>query len=156
MAKVHRDLIEYNGIDRCPFNSDFFKQINLDFIFCIPEQKPNIEQILKVWVKPCIVHQEIVKTPVGLSLEGQNVTGKKLMISGDMKIKIEYVACSSEQPVHTAHTVFPFCSYVVLPSDFNENAIITASALVEDVLSEQMDLRCIYNNITMMVIADIC
>lgn len=156
MAKVSRDLIEYNGIDKCPFSSNFFKQVNLDFIFCIPDQKPDIEQIVKVWVKPCIVHKEIIKTPIGVSIEGQNVTGKKLMVSGDMEIKVEYVACTRTQNVHSAHTVFPFCGYIVLPKDFNENAIVSVSAAVEDVLSEQMDLRCIYNNITMVLIADIC
>ena len=156
MAKVTRDLIDYHGIDKCTFSSNFFKQLNLDFIFCVPDQKPDIEQIVKVWVKPCIVHQEIIKTPKGTSLEGQNITGKKLMINGDIELKVEYVACTATQNVHTAHTKFPFCSYVVLPNDFNPNTLVSASVLIEDVLSEQMDLRCIYNNITLMMVADIC
>ena len=156
MSKVTRDLIDYHGIDKCMFSSNFFKQLNLDFIFCIPDQKPDIEQIVKVWVKPCIIHQEIIKTPTGISLEGQNITGKKLMVNGDIELKIEYVACTPTQNIHTAHTKFPFCSYVVLPNDFNSNNLVSPSVVIEDVLSEQTDLRCIYNNITLMIIADIC
>lgn len=157
MAKVMRDLIEYNGINKCPYkNLPNFKQVNTDYIFCIPDQKPDIEQIVRVWADACVVDTMLVKTPVGTSLEGQNITGYKLLISGDVTLKIEYVACEATQSVHTAHTKFPFCGYVVLPEDININAIINASVSIEDIFSEQMDLRCIYNNITMMLIADIC
>lgn len=157
MGKVIRDLIEYNGISTCKYsNLKNFKQINVDYIFCIPEQKPDIEQIVRVWADGCVVNTHLVKTPIGTSLEGQNVTGYKLLISGDISLKVEYVACEPTQPVHTAHTKFPFCGYVVLPKDTNPNAVINAGVDIEDILSEQIDLRCIYNNITMMLIADVC
>lgn len=156
MGKIIRDLVEYYGISDCLSSIETFNQINIDYIFNIPIQKPDLEQILKVWVDPCIVSKKIVKTPKGISLEGQKVTGKKLLVCGDMSIKIEYVACNATQGVHSAHTKFPFCAYVVLPESFNENAIVNVSVAVEDVDSHQMDLRSIYNNITMMVIADIC
>lgn len=157
MGKVERNLIEYNGIGTCKSNNiPNFRQMNLDYVFCIPSQKPDIEQVVKVWVTPCIISQKILKTPKGTSLEGQTVTGYKLLIDGDITIKVEYVALETEQSLHTAHTTIPFCGYVVLPKDFNTNAIVRASALVEDIYSEQLDLRCIYNNITMMLIADVC
>lgn len=157
MEKIQRNLIEYNGISKCGFKDlPHFRQVNVDYIFCIPEQKPNIEQVVKVWAEPCVMDTEIVKTPVGTSLEGQNITGYKLLVCGDMKLKIEYVACEKTQSVHTAHTTFPFCGYVVLSKDINPNAIIKASAAIEDIFSEQIDLRCVYNNITMMIIADVC
>lgn len=157
MGKINRDLIEYNGISMCPYkNLPHFKQVNTDYIFCIPDQKPDIEQIVKVWAEGCIIETEVIKTPVGTSLEGQNVTGYKLLVCGDLKLKIEYVACEVTQSVHTAHTTFPFCGYVVLPGNINPNAIIKANIAIEDIFSEQIDLRCIYNNITMMIIVDVC
>ena len=157
MEKTQRDLIEYNGIDKCRFkNLPNFREVNLEHIFCIPDQKPNIEQVIKVWAEACILDTEIVKTPVGTSLEGQNLTGYKMLACGDIRLKIEYVACEKAQSVHTAHTTFPFCGYVVLSKDTNPNAIIKASVAIEDIFSEQIDLRCVYNNITMIIIADVC
>lgn len=152
-----RNLIEYNGLSVCKYeNLPHFNQVIKDFTFCVPTQKPDIEQIVKVWVTPCIVEQKIVKTPKGTSLEGQNVTGYKLMVMGDIQYKVEYVALEATQGLHTAHVTVPFCGYIVLPEKFNPNTIITASVVVEDIHSEQLDTRCIYNNVTMMLVADLC
>ncbi len=157
MDKITRDLIEYYGIDTCPYKDlPHFNQINTDYVFCIPDVKPDIEQIVKVFAKGCVVETEIVKTPKGTSLEGQNITGYKLLVCGDINLKVEYVACDKTQSIHSAHTIFPFCGYVVLPENVNPNAIIKASISIEDIFSEQIDCRCIYNNITMMIIADVC
>lgn len=157
MATTNRELIAYEGISTCtPKDLKYFNQVIQDFTFCVPVQKPDIEQIVKVWTTPCIRTQKIVKTPKGTSLEGQQVTGYKLMVVGDIHYKVEYVALECEQSLHTAHTVIPFCGYIVLPEKFSLNNFITASVLVEDAHAEQLDKRCIYNNVTMMLVADLC
>ena len=77
------------------------------------------------------------------------------MVTGDIEYKMQYVANETTQTLHTAHTTYPFCGYVVLPEKFNPNTMIEASVAIEDIYSDQMDLRCIYNNITMMIIVDL-
>lgn len=157
MGIISRDLIEYNGISTCHYeNLPNFKQVNIDYIFCIPNQKPDIEQLVRVWADACVIDTEVIKTPIGTSLEGQNMTGYKLLVCGDISLKIEYVACELTQSVHTAHVKFPFSGYTVLPGDINPHSLIKASVSIEDIFSEQIDLRCIYNNITMMIIVDVC
>ena len=151
-----RNLIEYHGITTCKYEDmPYFKQVNVDYTFCVPPQKPDIEQIVRVWATPSIKEKKIVNTPKGISLEGQQVTGYKLMVAGDIEYKVQYVANETTQSLHTAHTTYPFCGYVVLPEKFNPNTMIEASVAIEDIYSDQMDLRCIYNNITMMVIVDL-
>lgn len=156
--KIQRDLIEYNGINTCPVknNKTTFNQFNIEQEFCIPNQKPNIEQVTRMWAKGEIVDYEIVKTPVGTSIEGQTVTGYKVLVCGDLKLKVEYVACEAAQSVHTAHVSYPFCAYAVLPEDLNVNARIKPNIVIEDIFAEQMDKRCIYNNITLMLLVDVC
>ncbi|MGL4742682.1 MAG: hypothetical protein ACRC41_18165 [Sarcina sp.] len=157
MAKILRNLIEYNNINEyCLNNVEIFKQTNLDCIFCIPVQKPDIEQITKVWVEPCIKCEKLIKTPVGVSLEGQRTTGYKYLIEGNMCIKVEYVAFEAEESLHRVYTNVPFCVYVVMPENLNKNALVTPSIVIEDINSIQMDARCIYNNITFMAIVDLC
>lgn len=93
MSKVERDLIEYIGIESCLVKEKKdFKQTNIEQVFCIPNQKPDIEQINKVWAKGSIKEYEVVKTPIGTSIEGQIMTGYKLLVCGDIKLKVEYVA----------------------------------------------------------------
>ncbi|AOR23339.1 SPOCS domain-containing protein [Clostridium taeniosporum] len=157
MGKIQRELIEYSGINTCIIkDKQNFNQINIEETFCIPAQKPDMEQINKMRAKGCIVNYEVVKTPVGTSLEGQVITGYKLLVCGKIELKVEYVACDCTQSVHTAHACLPFCAYVVLPKDINPNARLTPNVIIEDIFSEQIDERCIYNNITMMVLVDIC
>ena len=157
MGSVFRDLIEYNNInEKCVHHVENFRQTNIDYVFCIPVQKPDIEQITKVWVEPCIKCEKLVKTPVGRSLEGQVVTGYKYLVEGYITLKIEYVALEACQSLHTAHTEIPFCSYVVMPKGLNVNSLLVPTVVIEDINSVQMDARCIYNNITFMTIVDIC
>lgn len=156
MNKIQRGLIEYNGINTCPKNVLNFKQIIVENIFSIPSVKPDMEQLVKVYADPIIVHHEIVETPIGTSLEGQILTGYKLLISGDINIKFEYVALEETQSVHTAHNRFPFCGYIVLPKDFNKCSLVFPTVSIEDIYAEKTDLRCIYSTVTMMLSTDIC
>lgn len=156
MASVDRGLIEYRGIDTCiKGNLKNFKQVNYESTFCVPCQKPDIEQIVRVDAKTSILKYEIIKTPVGISLEGQEVTGFKLLVCGDINYKIQYVANEPTQSVHTFHKTVPFCGYIVLPKNFNTGSYINPSALIEDVSVQQIDDRCVYSNITMLLIADV-
>ncbi|MGL4989559.1 MAG: hypothetical protein ACRCYE_13915 [Sarcina sp.] len=153
---TRRELIEYSGIDTCPIKSKtMFNQINLENVALIAIQKPDIEQINKVWVNGEITDYEIVKTPVGTSLEGQNLTGYKILICGNIQIKLQYTADEETQSIHLAEMVYPFCSYGVLEPDINLNMKIHPSVLIEDIFAELLNPRSVYTNVTVAVITDI-
>ncbi|MGL5244955.1 MAG: hypothetical protein ACRC7R_07285, partial [Sarcina sp.] len=120
MGKIVRNLIEYEGIDTCSYeNISSFKQFNVDCKFNLPDEKPNIDTLIKVKAEVCIEHKQIVRTPVGVSLEGQEVTGFKLLVCGDITLKYEYVINDPTQSVYSLTQIFPFSDYIVLPQDFN-------------------------------------
>ncbi|MGL5380751.1 DUF3794 domain-containing protein [Clostridium sp.] len=156
MVTVSRNLIQYYGIETCSYTNGNFKQFNVDNTFCIPVVKPDIEQIVKVWGQVKISNYKIIKTPKAKSLEGQVLTGFKLVIMGEIQMKYEYVALEKEQSVHTAHNIIPFCEYIVMPEEFNPIAVVFPTISIEDIYSEQLSDRCIYSNITMMINAEIC
>lgn len=157
MDSYMNGLIEYQGIDDCSFsNPDIFKQTNIDNTFYLPIQKPDIEQIVKVKAESKIDNYKIVRTPVGVSLEGQRVTGYKLMACGEVTLQYSYVANKEDQSMHSATNIIPFCEYIVMPEDFNPFLTISPLVLIEDIYSEQLDMRCIYNNITLMIVVDLC
>lgn len=156
MESVTRKLIEYNGISKCnSYNIKNFTQVNKEYIFEIPSCNKDIYQVTKVWVNVCKDNIEIVKTPCGKSIEGQCLTGNKLLVCGTIKLKIEYIGCSTNQNIHTAYTEIPFSAGIVLPCNFNKNSYVKVSVCVEDIFTEKIDCRNIYNNITMTIIADI-
>lgn len=151
-----RSFIEYEGINEFQYeNLSYFKQINVDFTFYLPNNKPAVEQIIKIGVTSEIVQKKIVRTPKGVSIEGQKITGYRLMLAGDLLWRIEYIADNKEQKIHTTNTRMPFCGYVVLSEKVTDCRIVNAVALIEDIHSEKIDIREIYNNITMMLVADL-
>lgn len=157
MGKVFRDLIEYDGIDDTPYNNlKNFNQINVDYVCSIPVEKPDIEHITKVSIETCEVHKQVVKTPIGVSYEGREATGFKLLLSADIILKFEYTAKNINQSIHTVNAQFPFTNYIVLPKDFEPSSFIFTSLAVEDVHTEVVDGRCLYNNVYLLLIADIC
>ncbi|MGL4450260.1 MAG: DUF3794 domain-containing protein [Sarcina sp.] len=154
--KIIRDLIEYY-IDECSYiKAPNFKQSNVDFIMPIPCKKKDIERILRVWAIPSIIYEKVENTPSGISLEGQKLTGKGMLIEGDLNIKIEYIACVDSQSTHTTDFTVPFCIYIVLPKNFNSNALVTSSILIEDININLLNERSIYCNVTLMGITDVC
>ena len=162
MGKFTRNLIEYSGVELVTDNccmikkSDSFKQTTIDINLCVPDEKPDIEQVVKVSIKTNIEKYTIVKTPVGISEEGQEITGYKLLLMGDFIIKIAYVADVTCQSMHSFHVIVPFCEYIVMPKDFSPLSIVTPEVYVEDIYVRQQDCRCLFGNITFMAIADIC
>lgn len=162
MTKVMRELVEYDGITMCPYEKiPYFTQLNVDNIFCIQPEKPDIDRIVSVYAQASITDSKLISTVKGTSLEGQGLTGYDVMICGEISLKIEYIECDScnscecNVPINTTESTFSFYGSVVLPQNININATITPSVAIEDILSEKMDLRCIYNNITIMLIADV-
>ena len=156
MGKFTRNLIEYDGIDTCNYEDiTTFKQFNSDYKFILPVEKPDIEQLLKVKAETTIEHYEVVKTPVGISLEGQRVTGYKLLVSGDINVKYEYIASDPTQSIYSVAKRFPFCDYIVLPEDFNMSTMIFPSVSLEDIYSEQLDNRSVYNNLTIIAVVEV-
>lgn len=156
MASVANQSIEYIGVESCnSSNYQYFKQFNKEQIIKIPAQKPDIEQLVKVWAEAAYLNQTIVRTPVGTSLEGQIMTGYKLFVTGEIKVRYQYVSCYAEQSVHTAEGIVALCEYVVLPSDFCESQEIFSRIVIEDIYSQKIDGRSINNNFTLMLIANL-
>lgn len=157
MISITRDLIEYYGIDDClPLDPKNFKQINIEDEACVPCQKPDIEQIVKVYATAEVKMSKTIKTPKGTSLEGIKLTGNKVIIEGEIKYKIQYVADTTIQSVHTFHYSTPFMSFVVLPEDYTPNSHLTVSAFIEDIYSNQISCRCVYLNTTLLLTAETC
>ena len=156
MTKIVRDLIEYYFDEGSYIKAPNFKQLNVDFMFLIPYDKPDIKNVLKVWSEPCIYYKKVIKTPEGISLEGQNLTGSGVLIEGNLNVKIEYLSSKENISTHTIDNYFPFSAYIVLPELFNFNSIVTTSILIEDVDITLLSEKQIYCNITLMAIADIC
>jgi uncharacterized repeat protein (TIGR01451 family) len=130
-----------------------FKQLSVDENVRLPIQKPDIEQILNTLVDVVITDTKVIETIKGTSIEGQILTGFKLIIEGKINQKIEYVADEPTQSVHAAHFVKPFSSFIILPEEYILGTPVGVEAFVEDVFTEQLDKRTVFKNVTFRLLA---
>jgi len=164
MASIVKNLIEYAGIadaSQLPALNPAgaaFKQFTVEENLTIPQAKPDIEQIVRVMAEVIITSTKVIKTPAGTSLEGQILTGWKVIIEGYVNQKIEYVADEPTQSVHAAHFKIPFSTFIVLPPspDFSKDKVVTVIPYIEDIYAQQTDKRHIFKNITLLLHAIYC
>jgi ferredoxin-fold anticodon binding domain-containing protein len=153
--------IKYNGVSQeLPEHPKYFTQIAIPETLVIPEQKPDIEQIVSVTVDTAIESLRIVDTPCMKSFEGQSLSGKKLIVELRLIEKVVYVANEPTQSVHAAHFQDTYKSiFVVVPQTVNEETIddlflhgkLIVTPYIEDIYAELTDARTIFKNITMLL-----
>lgn len=158
MATLIQGLIEYAGIaDTLPILTipAAFKQFTLQENLCIPEAKPDIEQLTRVLAEVKIISTKVIQTPTGTSPEGQNLTGWKLIVEGEVCQKIEYVADEPTQSVHAAHFCIPFSTFIVLPGTYVAGTPVTVVPYIEDIYAQQIGKRSIFKNIVLFLHAQL-
>ncbi|MGL5694381.1 MAG: hypothetical protein ACRCXA_09900 [Peptostreptococcaceae bacterium] len=157
MSNIMRDGILYSGIDDyIPENIDSFTQMNVDKILNIDKGMPDIDEILKVNVEPHIKDKNIVKTAIGVSLEGQKLTGYKLLSQGEFKIRVDCCAQDLVSSIYTFRESIFFNNSTTLPRESNLNSKIYENIYIEDIYSQKLSPREILINISFIFIAEAC
>ncbi|HSQ87531.1 TolB family protein [Romboutsia sp.] len=137
----------------------YFKQYSFEETVTIPQQKPNIEDIVSVMVDPEIVSTRVINTPKGKSYEGQSLTGKKISIEIKLKQKITYISDKSTQSVHAIHNETYHSTFIVIPNLIEgcspeallKNKILNPKVIIEDAQGQRLDERHIFKNITIFI-----
>lgn len=172
-ATCEEDLIEKIGVtpsekfDPATFDTgDTWTQIFIPEILCIPHQKNDVEQVIKVTSRVQIVSQRVTKTPIArnsnnnnliVNYEGTKLTGWKLVIEGILRQKILYTAAVNGQSIHAAHFDVPFSAYIILPT--SDDATNPTSPIdkykiepfIEDIFVCRVSKRQIFKNVTIFI-----
>lgn len=165
-------LCDLSTIDLQTF--PFWTEISVPETLIIPERKPDIEQINSVNVAVKIIRQKVIPTPISpmitiptkcpttrveMNIEGRVLTGRKLIVEGELCQTVNYTALVPEQTVHSAHFVIPFSAYIVIPKMIPEDKCGTDTlnlnfqvlACVEDVFIKEFSRRSIFKNVTLLL-----
>lgn len=132
-----------------------FKQMSIETYLRIPEVKPNIETINTMTGSIDQLACHVIETVQGKSTEGQNLTGYKLIIRGQVNLVIEYTALEETQHVHSAHYTVPFSTFIILPADYEIGSKIEITGMIEDIYYNAIDIRTFFANITALLNAKI-
>lgn len=156
MKSIVRDFIEYSGItDYLPDNAIAFKQLNLQENMSLLDSHLSIDHIVKIISDVIIEEKRIIQTPVATSLEGQKLTGWKLIVEGTVREKLEYVACDLGKNINIISLNTPFSTYIVLPENLNPGRQINVNGYIEDMCIKKLDERSFFKCICLLLNAEI-
>lgn len=157
MKNILCSEIEISGIaDTFPSYSNTFKQFQIQKNLCIPSEKPDIEEIIyaNIYTKTC--ESYTISSPKSISQEGQILTGNKLIVYGEILLKIQYTAYRFDQSIHASEFKIPFSNYIVMDKHYNADLESYISPYIEDVFIRQVSKRNFYTNIMLLLDAKYC
>lgn len=148
-------------LNEFPENIKYFKEEKFCQTLKIPRSNPDIENIYDVFVNPRIIDMKLVKTNTGLSNEGQQLTGYKLIVELCIEQKITYVAEEPTQSIFAVHYESLKSMYIVLPeyingknvSDLFKSSRINVTPLLEHTYTRKLDLKTF--NVCMLLFLDV-
>lgn len=136
VGKIICDFINFGTLDE----SKYFTQFNICknlMLRCKDIKERNIETTIAKLEINCA---KIVNTIQGVSIEGQNLTGKKLIIIGEINTKVIVRCPKNEKKLCSSEKKIPFSNFIIVPNDICEE--------------EPINLRYIIEDITTMIIAE--
>lgn len=182
MCNCDNGLIDISGICDPANTTDvisqypYWKQMYLSESLLIPSQKPDAEQINAIVASVSIFKKTVIITPRSFNdipvipvsiphLEGKVLTGRKLIIEGQICQQVEYTANEQTQPIHSVEFFVPFSSYIIipetillntdtLPASFDTlNVDFLVNVCLEDINACLLDERTMLMRITMLLSA---
>lgn len=149
--------------DSFPENPKFFTVVSVSETAKIPERMPDSLDILSIMVEAEIIKVHLKHTIEGISKEGQELKGFKLVCDVQLKQNIKYAA-NPKQSIHSVQYKRNVTGIsVAVPPEikikgnkykiqelFNQKRL-TVLPYIEDIRGEQMGQRSIFNHIIMMV-----
>lgn len=146
------DLSKYGCIEE----QAAWTQINIPQVLMLPDNKPDMETINKIYNRVEITSTEVIKTPCSNtpSAEGLLLTGRKLIVEGYVCQTVIYTADLTCQSVHPVYFKIPFCSYIIIDSDADlELDTYCVLPCIEDIYSEVLNKRMLFMNVTLFLMA---
>lgn len=111
---------------------------------------PNLESTVP---KLGIISVKIIDTIEGVSFEGQRLTGKKLIIVGEISLSIilSYFYGCKKCKSSTIDLKLPFSTFIIIPQDICNVEEINLRYLIEDVSVESLCTDKIIASVTILM-----
>lgn len=155
MKSILKNSIQYYiDSEKIPDNLFAFKQFMFQETLMLSDEKPDISKINRVIGKIDVNEYKVINTSKGLSIEGYYKTGWQLVVTGEVKEKIEYVLDEEKQSVHIAYFSIPFSSSIILPEGYENGQSLRVEGYIEDIYLEQIDARTIFNGVSILINAN--
>ena len=138
--KIDADRLRWETTDLNLDINPYWTQTSVSEILVISDKKPEINQIESVSAKAKTTRQKIICTPksVVCNVDRKCLTGRILVIEGEIIQLIHYTGNLPEQSIHTERFISNFSTSIVVPQSIKGidslNMNFQVNICVEDVL----------------------
>ena len=110
----------------------YFKQFNVYETLQFPYKHINLQIPIEAITKLDIKSTKIIDTFQGTSIEGQYLTGKKLIVLGTLNIKLLIPYWDCKPKIRLQYMNLPFSTFIIVPKEICEDQPINLKYLIED------------------------
>ncbi|SHK09157.1 protein of unknown function [Clostridium cavendishii DSM 21758] len=148
-----------NNINLMNYKDVNWKEINMVDSLTLPEDSLDIRKINSIIVgcsiqKKQLIHTPMIKNTPIENLEGEIMTGFKLMIQGEVDEKIFYTVDNEEQLIRACEFRLPFYTAITLDKETQINDTYYVQSYIENLYTKVINQREISNNITIFLNAE--
>lgn len=120
-CKNSNRFITISGIAmNLPCDMKFFKQSLVKHEISIPDNKPKIKDIMSISAENEVIYSELIKTEKEQSIEGQNLSGYKIIVLIKEKYILTYTTENEACMSHVAHyNQFYYSEFIVVPESID-------------------------------------
>lgn len=130
-----------------------FKTLNINDYFTIDKSSPLIKEINDIDTKVKIESQNIIKTPISISQEGEKLNEYKVIIHGTISQNFEYIADDEANATSSCEYKIPFSTYLILPQDFILGKKVELVSFVENIDLKKVNNETIFRSLELIIIA---
>ena len=136
-----------------PLTPSTFKQVSLEHSLELPCDKPDLNAINTIGGEISLLKSYIIKTPKGISSDGQTLTGYKLIVHALFDMSMEYASDELDSCVCTAHYNLPFSTFIVLPEDTTPSTKVHIDAKIQNISWRMLNNRCFFTCASILIMA---
>lgn len=134
--------------------SSCFKRYLLEDNITFQDYNQSIYQILKTKGQLSFFQKKIVKTQTQTSLSGEELKDYKVVVHGEMLLRIEYITDDTERTKAVTYLTIPFNTYITLPCDFKTSSATKVSGYIEHLSAEPVYENTVYISAILLFTAD--
>ncbi|WP_373600690.1 hypothetical protein [Paraclostridium bifermentans] len=129
-------FIQFNVYETIDYKNDILKDIKETYdLVCFCERDLDICKIGHTSPRLNIISTKIINTIEGTSIEGQHLTGKKIVIIGELELSLIIYYCTDYDGYNqfVKDISIPFSTFIMIPKDICNLGDINLRYFIEDV-----------------------
>lgn len=143
-----------------PVKVKYFSELSISGNLLITKENPSIDNIISFVVYPRIKTTKLIESELGVSNDGQSLSGYKLIVEVEITEKLKYVSRNADRSIHgiTFDRITKSC-FIVVPGIINGHRVcdlvrkkqLVARPYIEDAYVAIRDSRSIFQNIIILI-----